>query len=93
LTIHAVHFYGTRISLFPVGVINGSIVRYLDVGRRVLLEGGVNVAQKLRAVFDSDRGQIGVMILFLECLLELVLHYLEVRKALRVHVVLRHGCR
>lgn len=73
LTIHAVHFYEGRLVCSPDKVINGFIVRYLDVRGRILLKDSAEVAQRLRAQLDSDRWQTGVNVLLLQGLLELML--------------------
>jgi hypothetical protein len=75
LTIHAVHFYDGRLVCSQGKVINGFIVRYLDVRGRALLKNSNEVAQELRAQFDSDRRQTVFYVFLFQGLLELVLRY------------------
>jgi hypothetical protein len=64
LTIHSVHFYGSRLVCPRPTTGDGNVVRYLYVHGRVLFENSIKMAEELRANIHGN-GQQSRIIVFL----------------------------
>jgi hypothetical protein len=91
LTIHSVHFYGSRLVCSRPTTDDGIVVRYLYVHGRVLLKNSIKMAEELRASIHGNGQQSGIMVFLLQRLFELQLRDGQDGGCALSIIGLRHG--